>query len=322
MIAAQHGLGGAVSKLLAANANTVVRDSLGRTPLFFASQTGNLEIVKSLLKVKFRRDDGSLHEAARNLHSEVVEVLIKAKHDINYPCSLHAGRGALHELCFKGDGSKDTLRLEDTMLALAKADVLVSWDGRNSLFLALENPQPYPVTKALLDLVMWRHINDENNVFEHVDPETRITFVLSATSYLTRGVYRGDVANIPQLQKLLYEKRCVDRFYAKYGPSQLEEIQPAHAVGMPPKIAEEDTRRRAEQEKRRNRGRDHWERLQRDQQEADQKYVIEQRLHEQRLEWKMSNRGAKAKVDAQSSQLEPASPTQKPRHSVQVYSAR
>jgi hypothetical protein len=299
MVAVKQGRNDVVGKLLAANAETAERNHHGQTALFLASRYGDLASVQALISARSRTNDGSLHEAAKNLHCEVVEALIKAKHDTNYPSGLHEGRTALQELCHSCNVDQHTVKLENTIVALekGKADVLMPFQGRNALFLALENPQPYPITKTLLEVLMWRYINHEQNIFVCQEPGTPTKHIYSATLYLTH-LYRGNAAHIPVLHNLLREKRCEDRFYAVYGPRERAALQPPGAVGMPTKIAEEDERRLLEQEKRLNRDRDHMEKLQRSQQEADQKAEIEQRHFEQRVE-RAKVRKIRSSVDPQ-----------------------
>ncbi|KAJ0360385.1 hypothetical protein COL26b_014103 [Colletotrichum chrysophilum] len=284
--AAQLGLAELVVKLLEAGAKPGDRDNTGRTALFFASGRGNTTAVQALLKAKAAPNDGSLHEAARNMHSEVIEGLIKAKHEPNFPSSLHEGRTALQELCYRSNCSNISPELEDTIRTLekAKADPFASHSSMNALFLALNNTRPYHITKALLDIQLWRYINQDNNLFTYVDTKTSIKYAYSATMYFKHKLYRGDPSHIPHLMRLLSEKSCQDRFFAQFEPHQLEALQPAGAVGMPKAVLDEDARRRVDQERRRIRDRDHADRLRREQEEAVHRAEIEGRQHQLRLE--------------------------------------
>ncbi|KAJ0349730.1 hypothetical protein COL154_013496 [Colletotrichum chrysophilum] len=275
-----------VVKLLEAGAKPGDRDNTGRTALFFASGRGNTTAVQALLKAKAAPNDGSLHEAARNMHSEVIEGLIKAKHEPNFPSSLHEGRTALQELCYRSNCSNISPELEDTIRTLekAKADPFASHSSMNALFLALNNTRPYHITKALLDIQLWRYINQDNNLFTYVDTKTSIKYAYSATMYFKHKLYRGDPSHIPHLMRLLSEKSCQDRFFAQFEPHQLEALQPAGAVGMPKAVLDEDARRRVDQERRRIRDRDHADRLRREQEEAVHRAEIEGRQHQLRLE--------------------------------------
>ncbi|KAI8187034.1 Ankyrin-2 [Colletotrichum sp. SAR 10_70] len=285
-LAAQLGLAELVVKLLEAGAKPGDRDNTGRTALFFASGRGNTTAVQALLKAKAAPNDGSLHEAARNMHSEVIEILIKAKHEPNFPSSVHEGRTALQELCYRSNCSNISPELEDTIRTLekGKADPFAPHKGMNALFLALENTRPYHITKALLDIQLWRYINHDNNLFTHVDAKSSIKYAYSATMYFKHKLYRGDPSYIPHLMRLLTEKSCEDRFFARFEPHQLEALQPAGAVGMPKAVLDEDARRRVDQERRRIRDRDHADKLRREQEEAAHRAEIEGRQHQLRLE--------------------------------------
>ncbi|EQB54957.1 hypothetical protein CGLO_05154 [Colletotrichum gloeosporioides Cg-14] len=286
IVAAQLGLAELLVKLLQAGAKPGDRDNTGRTALFFASGRGNTTAAQALLKAKAAPNDGSLHEAARNMHSEVIEVLIKAKHEPNFPSSLHEGRTALQELCYRSNCSNISPELEDTIRTLekGKADPFAPHKSMNALFLALENTRPYHITKALLDIQMWRYINHDNNLFTHVDTKSSIKYAYSATMYFKHKLYRGDPSHIPHLMRLLIEKSCQDRFFALFEPHQLEALQPAGAVGMPKAVLDEDARRRVDQERRRIRDRDHADKLRREQEEAAHRTEIEGRQHQLRLE--------------------------------------
>ncbi|KAF4829982.1 Ankyrin repeat and SOCS box protein 15 [Colletotrichum tropicale] len=285
-LAAQLGLAELLVKLLEAGAKPGDRDNAGRTTLFFASGRGHTAAVQALLKAKAAPNDGSLHEAARNMHSEVIEALIKARHEPNFPSSLHEGRTALQELCYRSNCSNISPELEDTIRTLekGKADPFAPHKSMNALFLALENTRPYHITKALLDIQLWRYINHENNLFTLVDAKSSIKYAYSATMYFKHKLYRGDPSHIPHLMRLLTEKSCQDRFFAQFEPHQIEAFQPAGAVGMPKAISDEDARRRLDQERRRIRDRDHADKLRREQEEAAHRAEIEGRQHQLRLE--------------------------------------
>lgn len=299
ILASKYRRGDIVKKLIKANADTYVRDCRERSPLFFASREGDLDTVKALLKARYRPNDGSLHEAARNLHSDVVAALIKgAQHDANFPSSRpeHNGRTPLQEMALRCDGQRRADDMEATITALekGKAAILAEWNGWNPLFLALNNAQPYTITKALLDTVMWRVINHENNVVVEVH-ETGVKHFLSPTVYLrrTRGssTNKGEAQICWELEELLRTKTCLDRYYAELGADQ-----PIGAVGMPENIAKEDKKRRDAAEKRTASEFDHREKMRREEEEARQKERNLALTHEA---WRQREREKTAtKVDA------------------------
>ena len=176
ILAAKYSRNDLVRSLLKAKATVSAKDRFGRSALFYASRNGDLASVKALLEAESPLNDGSLQEAAKNLHSEVVEALINGKHNPEFPSSneLHDGRSALQEMALMCDCTKGSTKLEETIKALVngKANPLEKSRGKNALFLALDNANPVPITRALLNCVMLQHINSKENVYLEADPET------------------------------------------------------------------------------------------------------------------------------------------------------
>jgi ankyrin repeat protein len=100
MLAAKAQRHDVVGLLRKANANPLHRDYHEETALLFAPRAGDLASVKSLIKAKSNTDDGSLHEASRNLLHDVLAALLKGKHNANCPSHTkrHNGRTAIQEL--------------------------------------------------------------------------------------------------------------------------------------------------------------------------------------------------------------------------------
>jgi ankyrin repeat protein len=71
----------------------------GFSPLALACRLSRANIMEILLKKNPENDDGSLHDAAANLHCDAMDILIKHGHHIDYPSERHDGRSALAELC-------------------------------------------------------------------------------------------------------------------------------------------------------------------------------------------------------------------------------
>ncbi|KAI4593901.1 hypothetical protein KJ359_008945 [Pestalotiopsis sp. 9143b] len=276
ILAAKHSRGDVLKKLITAGAETSLRDRDDRAALFHASNVGDVESVKALLKCKYRPNDGSLHEAARNLHSDVVSALIKGKHDVNFPSSRpeHEGRTPLQELAYRCRGADRLQDVEEAILALekGKVDALKKWHGKTPLFLALDNDFPLEVTRALLDTIMWQYPSSTDNVYAHTDP-TGVTFFRSATNYLRD--FKDKSKQSGQLLQLLQTKGYINRYYAQYGARQ-----PQNAVNLPDDIAKEDKRWRAEAEKSRKAEAEHQDKLRRMQEESHLKLTMDQSKHE------------------------------------------
>jgi ankyrin repeat protein len=144
----------AVELLLEAGAKPSAKDKYGRSALFYAARLGDVEIVFTLLHSKPSTNDGSLHEAARSFHAPVMELLLKAGHDADYRSTKHGGRTALGEMALKGRVSEDVARTEEAvdLLKDAGSDPMVKVDGKTVIFLALDNKNPEPVVRVLLDV--------------------------------------------------------------------------------------------------------------------------------------------------------------------------
>ncbi|KFA81387.1 hypothetical protein S40288_08389 [Stachybotrys chartarum IBT 40288] len=290
MLAAKAGRSDLVALLLKSNAIPSSRDHFDATALLYASRAGHLTSVQSLIKANAITDDGSLHEAARNLHHEVVAALLKGKHKANYPSQAkeHNGRTALQELASRAEDRGDMLRLELTIKALAdaKADPLsqhVPSGRKNSLFLALENLQPLSVTKALLKVVMWAQINDSTNVYVHNMP-SGTKWYFSPTMYLTCSCFSGDPKYIEELRSILYKAQCQDRWYPEYGPSEAHELLPPAVVGVPQHIQDRNSKRLADKELREKREQEHQTKLRFMHEEAKHKGHIQDMHVAQKLQ--------------------------------------
>lgn len=267
MLAAKAGRSDVVALLLKANASPSSRDRFDATALLYASRAGHLTCVECLVKANASTNDGSLHEAARNLHHEVVAALLIGKHSANYPSQAqkHNGHTALQELASRAEDRGDMLRLEQTIKALAdaKADPLsqhVPSGGKNSLFLALENPQPLSVTKALLKVIMWAKINDSANVYIHYMP-SGTKWYFSPTMYLNGGCFGGNPKYVEELRSILYKAQCQDRWYPEYGPSEAHKLLPPAVVGVPQDIQDRNAKRLADKELREKREKEHQTKL-------------------------------------------------------------
>ncbi|KAM0367805.1 hypothetical protein ACHAPY_011630 [Fusarium culmorum] len=279
-----------VGLLLKANANPLHRDYHEETALLFASRAGDLASVKSLIKAKSNTDDGSLHEASRNLHHDVVAALLKGKHNANYPSHTkrHNGRTAIQELASCAQDMSDMLRLEQTIRTLvdSKADLLLPHipSGRkNSLFLALENPQPVSVTKALIKVDMWAQINHPDNVYiQHLQSGTKWYF--SPTMYLVSSCFTGNHRHVEGLRTLLYMAQCQDRKFPEYGPAEVHQLLPEDVVGAPQHILDRNAKRLVDKELREKREQDHQTKLRFMHEEALHKGYIQDIHVNQKLE--------------------------------------
>lgn len=229
MLAVQTRRPDVVESLLAEGAEVDVEDFQSRTPLSLATQIGGdlaVQMMKLLLAADPSKDDGSLHNAARDLNLSAVKALVDVGHAPDFPSPLHDGRSALAEVCLHGSslGSMSTEQ-EKAMLKVMSfliesgSDLTIKSHGRSILHLCFEAIDPVTTSRLLLRAGMWKHVNKPFNHYVH----GRLTY--SPTMYIRK------VLVVPEAQDalltLLYANRAVDEYYATSGP------QPEGATGLP-----------------------------------------------------------------------------------------
>ncbi|PHH62400.1 hypothetical protein CDD81_7196 [Ophiocordyceps australis] len=229
MLAIQTKRPDVVKLLLLEDADVDAFDYQGRTPLSMATHIGGdigVQMMTSLLAAEPSRDDGSLHNAARDLNLAAVKVLVQAGHDADFPSPLHGGRSVLGEVCLHGSDGKDmTMDKERAMqkvmafLIDSKSDLSVKISGKPLLYLCFDAADAIATTRAFLRSGMWKHVNKEFNY--HVDQG----FTYSPTMYVVKLVGESDTKD--QLVQVLRASRASDVFYANEGP------QPEGAIGLP-----------------------------------------------------------------------------------------
>ncbi|PFH60436.1 hypothetical protein XA68_10950 [Ophiocordyceps unilateralis] len=216
-------------------------DSQGRTSLCMAATAGGdvaVQLMTILLVAEPSKDDGSLHNAARNLNLPAVRLLVQAGHDPDFPSPLHGGRSALGEVCLHGsDGGEMTALRERAMLKVmgllmsGNSDLTIKSNDMPFLLLCFEAADPVVTTRALLKSGMWKHVNKPFNRFTFGD------YTYSPTMYITKVMGPSSVND--QLLEVLRASRAMDMFYASEGP------QPDGAVGLPEEVEAEDRARKA-----------------------------------------------------------------------------
>lgn len=293
ILAAKYNRGDIVAKIVDQKARVSVKDQFDRSALFYASRVGNVDAVKALTKAKSRVNDGSLHEAARELHSNVVQLLREAGHSANYPSSdkHHDGRDALQELALLArPTASQTGQLEDTIKALVtridkddKIKLLRDSNSpgyKNAIFLALDNQDDgcYLVCKALLDVAMWKVVNEESNTYCELHPETGEKQYVSPTMYIKLRWSYGHERYREDLLDLMYRMRCPDRFFAEEGREQ-----PLAVIGMPEHIAKAELKRKEQEERLIQEDAKHERNLYRKEHEAAVQREMERLNHEEKL---------------------------------------
>jgi hypothetical protein len=230
-----------VSKLISKGAKVTVADPHGVTPLAMASRLGNANIMELLLKAGAECNDGSLHDAARELRCDAIRVLIEYGQEPDYPSELHDGRSALAELCLNAvQYSPKPADMEEAIVCLVGngADIqvhCVSADrSEKSIFhYALDSADPLSILNILLKL-MWQKVNDEAYLY------TDETYTYSLTKYVEKDIFKGPHDQKDQILSLLRNKRAVNRFWA----NDIDSEQPIGYCGGPPDIEKEFQRQK------------------------------------------------------------------------------
>ncbi|KXJ88115.1 hypothetical protein Micbo1qcDRAFT_189984 [Microdochium bolleyi] len=243
-----------VKSLLLAGAEVDVADALGNSPLSMASAIGgdlSISIMSNLLAAGASKNDGSLHNAARDLNLQAMQVLMEYEHDPDFPSPIHGGRSALGELCRHAADSGPIAgtrekAMERAMEFLLKndTDITLQIEGKTVLHLALESADPVATTKVLLRAGMWKHVNKPFNQYSDG------TYTYSPTMYVQRVLPDSDTK--PALATLLRSNRGTDVFYATNGATQ-----PDDAVGMPTHVQVEEQERRARAQRHREETQSH-----------------------------------------------------------------
>lgn len=217
--------------------------------LFYASRGGHVETAELLTQAGAKGDDGSLHEAAREAHPQVIELLLANGHRVDFPSAIHAeglfGRTALEELCLNATPGTDDwqkrIRQSIGLLLPATVAEITQSGGKAMLHLALENEHSVAVTRELLAFpAVWENIN--HSIYLYKDTQG---YVYSPTKYAELLLGADNEKKCQQLTKLLRARKCKDRFYAH------TVVQPEGAVGLPEDVAEAvNKQKRADHEQR------------------------------------------------------------------------
>lgn len=241
MLAIQTRRPDVVKMLLLDGAEVDVTDALGRTPLSMATEIGgdiSIQMLGNILAADPSKDDGSLHNAARELNLSAVRVLVQSGHDPDFPSPLHGGRSALGEICLRGSDigelTADREKLMQKVMSFlvdSDSDITIKSHGKSLLLLCLEAFDAVTTTRCFLKVAMWKHINKPFNQF--VDGE----YTYSPTMYVIKVLPASDTRD--QLLTLLRANRAIDVYYANSGD------QPDDAVGLPKDMEIQERERKA-----------------------------------------------------------------------------
>jgi hypothetical protein len=200
-----------------------------------------VQMMTSILAAEPCRDDGSLHNAARELNLSAVKILVQAGHDPDFPSPLHNGRSALGEVCLHASSAEEMTPERErlmqkvmTVLVDSGSDLAIKSNNKSILYLAFDAAEPVMATKSLLKAGMWKHINKPFNRY------TDEKHTYSPSAYVSR-VLSSDYKS--EILAVLRASRGTDIFYANSGP------QPNDAVGLPDDMAAHERARKARLER-------------------------------------------------------------------------
>lgn len=245
MLAIQAKRTDLVGILLIAGADVDVVDGTGNTPMTMATQIGGdigTSMMSKILAADPSKNDGSLHNAARDLNISTMQILLNFGHDPDFPSTLHGGRTALGELCLNAADSGPLTAAQEkqmeramTLLLNSGTDTTIHSAGKSPLLLALHSSDPVPTTRALLKVGLWKSINSPAHHFT-----SSANLVHSPTQYLLHALPPSPTT--PQLLALLQANRATDVYYASSGP------QPPDALNLPSDLLAAERARMARDE--------------------------------------------------------------------------
>ncbi|KAH6677999.1 hypothetical protein B0J14DRAFT_635181 [Halenospora varia] len=206
-----------VTRILANKASTSPKDKYERSALFYASRNGNLKMVKTLLEAKAPPNDGSLHEAARELHADIVVALTTSKHNNKHDTRFkstnkeHFFHEPLHEMLLGCDADEWPIsKTEETLRALGMAGSLEVED----LFLALNNAKPIKLVTALMNCGLYQRFHDGFAV-QGMLASNGIVYYFSPTIYIQYGLSYGSNQRLEEILSHLKYFGVQDCYYAQ-----------------------------------------------------------------------------------------------------------
>lgn len=209
LVAASSGRPEVVRMLLERGAAISAPNHKGHTPLFLATRAGDHETMRILINAGAVINDGSLHEAARELDTVATALLMVNGHDPNFASLLHYGRTALAELCLYSSASpKDYGRLHDTirLLIANQADFTVRVQEKPLIFHAMDNSDAgVEMTRFILSNWLWEGINDDSCLYY------KDGFIYSPLAYVSKGLCQTLEPDV--LLQILKDNGCKYVYY-------------------------------------------------------------------------------------------------------------
>ncbi|KAH7369847.1 hypothetical protein BKA65DRAFT_386297 [Rhexocercosporidium sp. MPI-PUGE-AT-0058] len=288
-LAIEHGRQPIVQALLAAGADVDAVDEDYVSPLSLAARKNDIASMQALLAAKALSNDGSLHEAARTVNADAIQLLLDNGHEPNFPCPRFEGRPPLFELCFQAPTHllKSQLTTPQKITAAKRAieclikggaltkDRLPQAGNRSVLMHALDSANPHMMTRAFLECGQFKYINRDFNLF--MDGE----YTYSPTKYVEKGKCRGDNSQSQSLITMLKDFNAEDRYWKINGPQPPDMINPPEHIAKAEQERQDAERRKREEEEEIRR---EVEKQQRELAAARRKLALEQEAEQAKLD--------------------------------------
>ncbi|GAB7353387.1 hypothetical protein MBLNU459_g3864t1 [Dothideomycetes sp. NU459] len=246
------------------------------SPLAIVSSRGDSSMVECLIHAGAMVNDGSLHEAAMHCDAKIVDMIVEAGHDPNFPSPLHEYRSPLHTIVMSSvQEEADSQRMKDTIIALVTkgAQFCTQQDGKSLLFLALESPRATHTTASLLSACMGDLINENFNLYHHQG------LVRSALGYVkSHPRFQNDEATKLKLIRILESYGAKNIYYNETGPQDTTLF-----AGAPESVKRREDDRLEREQQRANAKQDHEDWLARERARAQEQQQLSKQAHTQAL---------------------------------------
>lgn len=260
-LAIESGRHRIVECLIDAGADIDLADENNITPLNLATLKNDKTSMQALINASVSPNDGSLHDAARMVNADAVNLLLQSGHDANFPSLRHDGRPPLFELCLQAPAyfqqSPETAQQKEKQAKKAiqtliqggafTNEQLPQAGNRSILIHALDSLNPYMMSKAFLECGQYNYINEDFNLF------TDGKYTYSPTKYVEKGKCRGSNVQTQSLVRLLSSFNAVHRYWKNEGPQPDDMENPPLEIELAEKErkAVADRKRKEEEELRR-----------------------------------------------------------------------
>lgn len=262
--------------------------------------------MEHLLNFAANSDDESLHLAARGTKALMVKLLLDRRASIdglgNTTCEY---RTPLGELCRSASPARDPAQFKETLKVFAQAQPNLTklTNNKSLVILALDNDSPLAMTTQLLKTFRFlqENINADFNIYR-AQGGSYYSLTMYVRHFKCRSLFRErsidkerrccnlDICPAPDLEKLLREFGCNDRFWVEAAGAN----QPPGVCGPPRHIAEAQER----QEKQRSLRAEERAQQEAVQANLDRAAKAEQRRERQRLATLEDKRQAEAREDS------------------------